>query len=467
MPLLSEVNASLPPLPLQSRLDSIREKSNRIDRTIVVLDDDPTGTQTVYDVPVLTEWSRESIEAEFAAKRPIFFILTNSRSVDQQSACRIATEIGMALTQASAATGREFEVISRSDSTLRGHYPAEVDALAQSIGDADVPRLLVPFFAEGNRLTVGDTHYVAQGDELIPASETPFARDTYFGYQNSNLRDWVQEKTAGVISSSDVDSLSIRQLRTCSADAAACLQRIPPGGVCVVNSLAMGDQELFVDALLDACLQGSRFVYRTAASFVQVRAGLEPRKLLTRDEIVGRENQAGGLIVVGSYVPKTTQQLRALLDGESHLTALEVDVSRLVDPQSRADHIAEVSRPLGAAITSGSDIVVYTSREHQATGNAAQDLANGKLVSSGLVEIVSSLTERPAFFIAKGGITSSDMATEALEVRRATVMGQILPGVPVWKLSDESRFPGMGFVVFPGNVGDEEALLVAYRKLRR
>jgi uncharacterized protein YgbK (DUF1537 family) len=63
--------------------------------------------------------------------------------------------------------------------------------------------------------------------------------------------------------------------------------------------------------------------------------------------------------------------------------------------------------------------------------------------------------------IAKGGITSSDVATQALNVSRAVVMGQLLPGVPVWQLGAESRYPGLAYVVFPGNVGRSKSLLEA------
>ena len=75
-----------------------------------------------------------------------------------------------------------------------------------------------------------------------------------------------------------------------------------------------------------------------------------------------------------------------------------------------------------------------------------------------LFRSVSSLAVRPRFLVAKGGITSSDIGVHALQVRRATVLGQALPGVPVWKLGAESRYPGMSYVVFPGNVGDEDGL---------
>lgn len=70
----------------------------------------------------------------------------------------------------------------------------------------------------------------------------------------------------------------------------------------------------------------------------------------------------------------------------------------------------------------------------------------------------SSLSVAPRFIIAKGGITSSDLATGALAIKRARVLGQILPGIPVWQPDTTSRYSAGAYVVFPGNVGDDEAL---------
>ena len=203
------------PMPCDgSRLNSIREKSKTLNRTIVVLDDDPTGTQTVYDVPVLTDWSVELIAQEFANQEPLLFLLTNSRSLPEQQAETVANEIGSVLVRASEATGRDFEIVSRSDSTLRGHYPSEVNAIARATGQENCPQFLIPFFLEGNRLTINDIHYVVENDQMTPAALTPFAQDSAFGYQSSNLKQWVQEKTGGNITAEQVRSISIEQLRS-------------------------------------------------------------------------------------------------------------------------------------------------------------------------------------------------------------------------------------------------------------
>ena len=463
---LAETKESLPPPCPAPLLESIRAKSEKLNRSIVVLDDDPTGTQTVYDVPVLTEWSLETVTKEFENQTPLFFILTNSRSVSEPNAIDIATQIGSVLVQASNTTGRKFEVISRSDSTLRGHYPAEVDALAESIGRADCPQIFCCFFLEGHRLTVDDVHYVVEGDKMIPAAETPFAKDTAFGYSHSNLKLWVDEKTKGKIPSDAVTSVSIANLREDPDAVKQALGQLASNDVCIVNCIELSDLELFVDALLDCCLDGKSFIYRSAASFVQIRAGLATRELLTTGELRG-DTATGGLVVVGSYVPKTTKQLQCLRDNASDLVAIELEVEVLIDDSKRDAAVADAKTRVNSAIESGQNVVLYTSRAYVTSGAAKTDLALGQRVSLAIVEIVSSLTIQPAFLVAKGGITSSDVATKGLDVKRAQVMGQILPGVPVWKLSDESRFPGMAYVVFPGNVGDDGALLKAYEKFSR
>ncbi len=90
----------------------------------------------------------------------------------------------------------------------------------------------------------------------------------------------------------------------------------------------------------------------------------------------------------------------------------------------------------------------------------------GRQVSTALIEIVAGLTARPGYLIAKGGITSHDLAMHALGGRRIEVLGQLLPGVPLWRLGQESRRPGLLYVVFPGNVGGPAAMREGYEALR-
>ena len=196
--------ASLPPEWLDDLRATIRGQVEASGRTIVVLDDDPTGTQTVHDVPVLTGWGVDVLAAELAGKPACFYILTNSRALPAPEAAALGREIGRNLAAASTQTGRDVAVVSRSDSTLRGHYPAETDALAEGLGQAVHGTLIVPFFLEGGRYTIDNIHWVAEGDTLVPASQTPYAADKAFGYANSEMGAWVAEKTGGRVQAADV-----------------------------------------------------------------------------------------------------------------------------------------------------------------------------------------------------------------------------------------------------------------------
>ena len=168
--------------------------------------------------------------------------------------------------------------------------------------------------------------------------------------------------------------------------------------------------------------------------------------------------------MVGSYVPKTTAQAQQLL-ARPNIAPVEVEVAPLLDASTRAATIAQAQRAVDAALLANQDVVLYTSRNLVKGQDAASSLAIGQQVSSALVAIVAGLTVTPRFLVAKGGITSSDIATQALQVRRAMVMGQIVPGVPVWRTGDESRVPGLAYVVFPGNVGGDDALVIVHEKL--
>lgn len=447
-------------------LRPVIDARNRADRRkIVVLDDDPTGTQTIHDLPVLTEWSTEALATEFKNDLPAFYILTNSRSFTLPVARKINADIGRNLIVASEQTGRTFSVVSRSDSTLRGHFPGEVEALSDALGRGYDGCIIIPFFQEGGRYTVNNVHYVEEDGVLVPAAETEFAGDHVFGYSVSNLCDWVAEKTGGQIVAKDVVSISIEDLRRGGPESVTTiLMALHRGSYCVVNALGYRDLEVFVQGLLAAEGCGKRFIFRTAASFVQVRAGLTPRPLLTKIDLP-LPPAGGGLIVVGSFVPRSTRQVEALL-AERDLSHIEIDVDALVDDQLRDGEINRAVDDMETMLRRGIDVLIFTSRRLKIGKDSTESLQIGQTISKGLITVVRRLRQRPRYIVAKGGITSSDIATRALDVKKAFVLGQIQPGVPVWRLGHESCFPDLIYIVFPGNVGDEKALVDIVRQLR-
>jgi uncharacterized protein YgbK (DUF1537 family) len=456
--------AGLPPEWPEDLLGHIQQKVHAAGRRIVVLDDDPTGTQTVHGVPVLTTWSVDAIARELKSRFPAFYILTNSRSLPASTACAIGSEIGANLKQARRRTGVPVEVISRSDSTLRGHFPGEVDALKDGLGVPRHPCLLIPFFLEGGRYTIDDIHYVDDGDQLVPAARTPFARDAVFGYRHSNLRRWVEEKTGGRLPAAQVASITLGDLRRGGpARVARQLNAMPPNSYGVVNAASYRDLEVLVAALLQVEAEGREFIFRTAASFVRVRAGIAPREMVAPEALTAG-NDHGGVFVVGSHVPQTTRQVNTLLVN-SKVHAVEIAVEHLLKDDRRHSEIERAVRAVDQRLKNGEDTVVFTSREVVKAASDEENIAIGQRISDSLIRVVQGLTCQPRYLVAKGGITSSDVATHALGVRRAMVLGQILPGVPVWQLGDEARYPGMAYIVFPGNVGDDRSLATLQERL--
>jgi len=457
--------AALPPVWPHDVLPANAAAAAAAGRTLVVLDDDPTGTQTVRDIAVVTTWDVATLTAELTATPACFYILTNSRSLTPAATRALHVELATNLHAASAATRRPVVVASRSDSTLRGHYPLETDTLAEILGPFDVT-FLTPYFEAGGRYTLNDIHYVAERDHLVPAAETPFARDAAFGYRSSHLPSYVEEKTVGRTRAANVATISIDLLRAGGPLAIAeKIRALPRGSVCIVNAAAPRDIEVFAAATLAAESAGSRLLYRTAAGFVAARIGQSPQHALLAPTAFRLPNAHGGLTLVGSYVPKTTAQLTALL-ATPDLSAIELSVEDLLDETQRGPALASAIGAMNAALSAGRDTVVYTSRQLITSTDAAASLAIGRRVSDALVYLVQHLAVTPRYLIAKGGITSSDTATLGLGVRRALVLGQALPGVSVWKLGPEAKFPGLGYVVFPGNVGADSALAELIGKLR-
>jgi uncharacterized protein YgbK (DUF1537 family) len=371
-------------------------------------------------------------------------------------------EIARQLVEARRQTRREFVVVSRSDSTLRGHFPGEIQRLATELGAGFDAWLIVPFFLEGGRYTIGDVHYVAQrdaeGEWLVPAGQTEFALDAAFGYRASDLRSWVEEKTAGRVRAQDVASVSIEDLRLGGPDLVAeRLTGLAPGSVCIANGASYRDMEVLVRGILDAEARGQRFLYRTAASFVRTRAGHGPRSLLGYADF-DLSDLSGGLLIVGSHVPRSTSQVEALLT-RTDIKAIEISVEALLDSSRRCAETQRVAQQADQDLRARADVVMYTSRQLVSGEDAAHSLTIGQCVSEGVVAIARIIDTRPRYLLAKGGITASDLATQALGVRRALVRGQVLPGVPVWELGAESRHPGLNYIVFPGNVGGRDALV--------
>lgn len=455
-------------LPALRGFEPDRELEERLadfHKKIVVLDDDPTGVQTVHDISVYTDWTADSLRAAFAESNNLFFVLTNSRGFTESETVAVHETIAQNLAAVAEETGKDFVVISRSDSTLRGHFPVETETLRTMLesltGRKYSGEVVMPSFLEGGRYTLWDIHYVRTGDVLVPAGDTEFAQDKTFGYRASHLGEWCEEKTQGAYAAQDMTYISIEELRV--ADIGGITKKLEDSAgfnKIIVNAASYEDVKVFVIALLDAMARGYHYMIRSGASIVKVIGGVPDKPLLTRKDLVEEGNTNGGIVLIGSHVNKTTRQLEVLQNAGLPVELIEFDQHRVLQPGGLAQEVDQVVAKAERFIAGGRSVVIYTRRERldlpQAGGE--EQLRISVEISNAVTSIIGKLNVRPAFIIAKGGITSSDVGTKALGVRRATVMGQIQKGIPVWMTGEESKFPGMPYVIFPGNVGEDTSL---------
>lgn len=431
---------------------------------IVVIDDDPTGTQTVHDIPVYTHCDRESILDGFQSTFPMFYLLSNSRSMKDEDTKQLYYMLGKEILSVSRETGIPFLLINRGDSTLRGHYPLETQCLKQSMeamGDFVIDgEILIPFFPEGGRITFGDIHYVQQGEALIPVGKTEFAQDKTFAYRASDLKEWIEEKTKGEIQADRILSFSLEMLRGSSeAEIAEKLMQVKNFGKVIVNAVCYEDLMAFAGGLELACQNGKKFIIQSAAAVPKVLGRISEQPLLKKKDMIKEESSCGGLVIVGSHVKKTSEQLEVLLK-ESSVQPVEFNQHLILDQKATEDECRRVSSLCNRYLKEGKTTVVFTKRQRLDlnTGNPEDELKIAGKISDCLAGLVKNLEVKPAFLIAKGGITSNDIAAKGLNIHRGMVMGQILPGVPVWEGDKDSLFSGIPYVVFPGNVGSADSL---------
>jgi uncharacterized protein YgbK (DUF1537 family) len=433
-------------------------------RKIVVLDDDPTGVQTVHDINVYTDWSVESIRRGFEETNKLFFILTNSRGFTVAETTKAHQEIAANIDQVSKETGIDYMVISRSDSTLRGHYPLEPELLRKGYEERNSARvdgeILCPYFREGGRFTIDNVHYVRYGEELVPAGQTEFAKDETFGYTSSNMGEYIEEKTKGAYRKEDVTFISLKELRSLDLDGIESkLEAVHDFGKIVVNATDDYDVKVFAIALYRALAKGRHYICRCAAALVKAVGNISDRPLLTREDMVTLKNGNGGIIVVGSHTKKTTAQLEELKKVPG-IRFIEMNSDLVLIPGALEEETRKIVAQEEEWIAQGVTVCVSTKRALLKVDNDTPEaaLVRSVAISDAVQKCVGLLKTTPSFVVAKGGITSSDVGTKALRVKRARVLGQIEPGVPVWQTGEESTFPGTPYVIFPGNVGEVDTL---------
>jgi uncharacterized protein YgbK (DUF1537 family) len=414
----------------------------RAEARYVVLDDDPTGVQTLAGIRVLLAWEADDIAAALEHGRSVHLI-TNVRALSPATA-RAVTATG-ARTARAAAPGAT--VVLRGDSTLRGHLLEEVEGVASVVTPGRIPPLLlVPALPAAGRVTVDGVHRIERNGRLVPLHETEYATDGVFSYRSARLLEWAEERSAGLFRAADGRELHLDDLRGGGAAAVArALLELGAAGrpaVLAPDIVTEADLQLVADGYRRAAEAGTSALVRCAPAFVGVLAGT------TASGLVPAPAAADGMLVVcGSYVPATTAQLRVLAD-ERPGSLVEVDPAALASAQQESE-IERAARAASERIRGGRLAVVSTSRERPP---GTESLEAGERVAAGLAAVVGAIAPRPSVVVAKGGITACVTLRDGLGVAGAEVVGPMLPGVSYWRGGE------LDYVVVPGNVGDERLL---------
>jgi uncharacterized protein YgbK (DUF1537 family) len=435
---------------------------------LFVLDDDPTGSQAVHDVPILTGWDAASFDWALALGTPMVFVLTNSRSMDPSEVSVLMAEVVEAADAAAARAHRPYVVACRGDSTLRGHFPLETDVVSEVMARAGQPVdavLLAPVYLEAGRATVDGVHYAKVEGRFVPVAETDYASDATFGYTSSRLPEYVEEKSGGRIHAADVTSVTLRDIREGGVARVTEILKTA-SGVIAVDALHPADLDILTLALLEAEAAGRRIVYRVGPSFVAARVGMEPKAPVRPEALAGHH----GLVVVGSHVELTSLQVQQALDLPG-VEAVVLDVPQLLASDDRPRLLQRLADQVVRTLVER-DVVLLTSRQRVTVADPQESLAIARAVSDALVDVVKRVRSAATlgWVIAKGGITSHDVAVKGLGIRRAMVAGQLFEGqTSVWltvRDATQVALADMPYVVFAGNVGGHDSLAHAVLLLR-
>ena len=436
---------------------------------VLVLDDDPTGSQTVHSCPLLLRWDPGSLRQALLHPSPLLFLLANTRALDPQAAEQRVRSIchvlkpALAEAQAAGVIDR-WLIVSRGDSTLRGHFPLELEVIEQELGPF-ASTLLVPAFLPGGRTTKDGMHLL-HGE---PVHATAFAQDRLFGFTSSFLPAWVEEKTAGQISADSVQQISCADLEAAPEALRERLAALPPTSIVCVDA----DQPEHLTALGEAIWacerQGQRFALQSAASLINGLVPMPPQPL-DASGLAGlrRAPALPGLVLVGSHVPLADAQLKTLL-AEPACIGIELDVrkvARVLFGPERERLLASLEqtwrRQIEAVINQGQTPVVFTSRGELHCSSSAERRELGMALAQLMARLAGALAPQLGYLISKGGITTHTLLESGLNAPWVELQGQLFAGLSLVLTPD-----GLPVITFPGNLGDSSSLRQAWTLMQQ
>lgn len=421
--------------------------ASAVRKPFVVLDDDPTGVQTLAGIRVLLAWDPARVRSALAGRSSVHLI-TNTRALP----ARRVTQLVAGAARAALEGRPDAAIVLRGDSTLRGHLLEEYLGVRDVVAPSGSPALLlVPALPSAGRVTVGGVHLFDRDGRRTPLHETEYARDGVFAYESARLLEWAEDRSGGLFRARAGRELHLDVLRSRGAvavtEALLALAASGDPAVLAPDAETVDDLEVVAEGYRVAAAQGVSVIVRCAPTFAGVLAGTTAPRLVpppaARDCV---------LVVCGSYVTQSTRQLSRLLDARPG-TLVEADVVALAgDDPSRAiaELAAQVSRRL-----EGDGIAVLATPRERPVGTGSLDA--GERIAAGLARVVAAVRPSPSLLVAKGGITSAVTLRDGVSAAEADVVGPVEPGVSLWR----AHWPGgdaLDYLVVPGNIGDDDLL---------
>ena len=434
----------------------------------VVIDDDPTGSQTVQDCLLLLKWDCSTLIKGFQSKSNLFFILANTRSLSENDAKLVIEEICKNLETVIASEAYEEEIIfiSRGDSTLRGHNFLEPSTINSCLGPFDAT-FHIPAFIEGKRLTINGSHFV----DNKPIGQTIFARDKNFGFETSNVKNLLFEKSKSQINFEDIQNLLLSDIEILNDEENNIvfkkLKNLKNNKHVIVDAENYSQLKKF-SLIIKKLTKQRKFLFRTAASFIssisekksvsQAETFFSNLRIKDKDKIF-----LPGLIIVGSYVELSTIQLENLLE-ISNCNPIELDVFEFFKINSFENNHKQRNlfknkflKEIRFSFEKGKTPVLFTSRKFMSLDYSEQFNFYNSLASF-IAELVADLKYEIGYLISKGGITTNLILSNGLNADYVYLEGQILTGISVvtCNLKNGEKLP---IVTHPGNIGTKDSLV--------
>jgi len=434
----------------------------------VVIDDDPTGSQTVQDCLLLLKWDCSTLVKGFESKSNLFFILANTRSLSENDAQLTIEEICNNLKTVINSKAYEEEIIfiSRGDSTLRGHNFLEPSALNSCLGPFDAT-FHIPAFIEGKRFTINGTHFV----DKTPISQTIFAKDKIFGYETSNVKNLLFQQSKSQINFEDIQNLLFSDIEMLNDEenniVFKTLKNLKNNQHVIVDVANYSQIKKF-SLVIQKLIKNKKFLFRTAASFI---SSISDKKSVSQSEIFfsnlrisnKEKSLLPGLIIVGSYVELSTIQLNNLLE-ISNCKPVELDVFEFFSITSSNNNQSQrnllknkLLKEIRYSFEKGKTPVLFTSRKFMFL-DSSELLNFYNLLACFIAELVADLKYEIGYLISKGGITTNLILSNGLNADYVYLEGQILTGISVvtYNLKNGEKLP---IVTHPGNIGSKDSLV--------